>query len=148
MFVFNRHLLRSDQTRTASCLWSRTDNFKAAPINIVICTMDQRVVCALKRAAHSGKNTYNYHLRLHCHSALHVSTPPFLFIFTISIVLQHSYRRTVGIPVHARRLVISHVTVKSSPWSKSPARAQLAISPGNTTSRRTTSGARANIQHD
>lgn len=63
-------------------------------------------------------------------------------------VLQHSYRRIAGTSVHVRRPVISPATVKSSPWSKSPARAQLAISPGNTTSRRTTSGTAGNLQQD
>ncbi|TNN88707.1 hypothetical protein EYF80_001039 [Liparis tanakae] len=59
-----------------------------------------------------------------------------------TVLIKHSpsYRRTVGIAVHARHPVISPATVKSSPWSKFPARALLAISPGNTTSQRTTSG--------
>lgn len=55
-------------------------------------------------------------------------------------VVQHSSRRTVGTRVRARRPVISPATGKSSPWSRSPARAPLAISPGSTTSQRTTSG--------
>ena len=71
-------------------------------------------------------------------------TDPVFSCSTVSIVLQHSYRRTLGIHVHARRLVTSRATVKSSPWSKSPAKALLAISPGNTTSQRTTSGTRLN----
>lgn len=64
----------------------------------------------------------------------------FFFFFSLPIVMQHSNRRTVPIPVRARRPVISPATVKSSPWSRSPARARLAISPGSTTSPRTTSG--------
>lgn len=60
-----------------------------------------------------------------------------------SLSLQRSIRRTVQIPVRVRRPVISPATAKSSPWSKSPARARLAISPGNTTSQRTTSGVTA-----
>lgn len=60
--------------------------------------------------------------------------------FFLSLSLQRSIRRAVQIPVHVRRPVISPATGRSSPWSKSPARARLAISPGNTTSPRTTSG--------
>lgn len=65
---------------------------------------------------------------------------PFFYFIFFAIVLQRSNRRTRPIPVRARRPVISPATVKSSPWSRSPARARLAISPGSTTSPRTTSG--------
>lgn len=45
-------------------------HLKAAPINIILLTVDQLAVCNVKAVAHSDKLIENYHLTLLCPSAL------------------------------------------------------------------------------
>lgn len=63
---------------------------------------------------------------------------------TICSVFQPFSRRALGTPVPVRHHVTWPATARSSPWSRSPAKAPLATCPGNTTSLRNISG-RSNL---